>query len=235
MKIAVCDDEIQFIDNVCILLEQWAKKHGIELNIYQFTNGDDLIAAHQNKCMDLIFLDVIMPLLNGMDTARELRNNNQMVPIIFLTSSKEFALASYEVKALNYLTKPVEDAKLVNILDEFLKTTQNAKETFTARTSIGFYKITIDDVDYLEAQNKQVIVHLSNGTTIEIRELFSKCEEIFTLEKGFFKCHRSYIVHLSHVEQFTKTQINTNNGSTIPISRNNYCAFKETYFSYMFQ
>lgn len=235
MKIAVCDDEIQFIDTVCILLEQWAKKHGIELAIYQFTNGDDLITAHQNECMDLIFLDVIMPLLNGMDTARELRNNNQMVPIIFLTSSREFAVASYEVKALNYLIKPVEDIKLFSILDEFLKTYENPKETFTARTSIGFCKIIIDDVDYLEAQNKQVIVYLSNGTTIEIRELFSKCEEIFTLEKGFFKCHRSYIVHLSHVEQFTKTQINTNNGSILPISRNSYCAFKEAYFSYMFQ
>lgn len=235
MKIAVCDDEMQFIDTICILLEQWAKKHGIELALYQFTNGDDLIAAHRNECMDLILLDVIMPLLNGMDTARELRNNNQMVPIIFLTSSREFAVASYEVKALNYLIKPVEDVKLFSILDEFLQTYENPKETFTARTSIGFCKITIDDVDYLEAQNKQVILYLSNGTTIEIRELFSKCEEIFTLEKGFFKCHRSYIVHLSHVEQFTKTQIHTNNGSVLPISRNNYCAFKEAYFSYMFQ
>ena len=90
-------------------------------------------------------------------------------------------------------------------------------------------------MDYLEAQNKRVLVSLSNDTDIEIRELFSKCEEIFSLEKGFFKCHRSYIVNLNHVEQFTKTQISTKNGINIPISRNNYAAFKEAYFSYMFR
>lgn len=234
MKIAICDDETQFIDTTCTLLEQWANKHNISLILYRFTNGDDLIAAHRAQCMDLIFLDVLMPLLNGMETARELRNEQQDVPIIFLTSSREFAVDSYEVKAFHYLLKPIDASRLFSVLDGFLKTFANAKETFTAQTSVGFCKITLDDVDYLEAQNKQVFVYFSNDTTIKIRELFSRCEKIFTIEKGFFKCHRSYIVNLNHVEQFSKTLIYTKNGTTIPISRNNYTAFKEAYFSYMF-
>ena len=147
--------------------------------------------------MDLIMLDVIMPLLNGMDTARELRNDNQIVPIIFLTSSREFAVDSYEVKAFHYLIKPVDDVKLFRTLDDF--------------------------------------VHLSDGRTIAIRELFSKCEEIFSLENGFFRCHRSYIVNMNNIEQFTKSEIITGLNSVIPISRNRYIAFKETYFNYMFE
>lgn len=106
-------------------------------------------------------------------------------------------------------------------------------ETFIAHTTDGFCSITLNDVDYLEAQNKQVLVCLSNGTTLKIRELFAKCEGIFTPEKGFFKCHRSYIVNLSHIKQFTRTMVTTGI-SSVPISRNNYSAFKDAYFSYMF-
>ena len=234
MKIAICDDEIHFIDAVCPLLEQWAKERGMKLTIFRFTNGDDLIEAHRSEWMDLIILDVIMPLLSGIDTAKELRNRNQNVPIIFLTSSKEFAVDSYEVKALNYLMKPVDHAKLILALDEFLKTFNLPKASFSARTADGFCRIVIADVDYLEAQNKQVLVHLTNDRVVVIRELFSKCAEVFSPENGFCCCHRSYIVNLSNVEQFSKTEVTTIHNAVIPISRNNYAAFKEAYFEHMF-
>lgn len=235
MKIAICDDEIHFIDAICPLLEQWAKERGVKLTLCRFTNGDDLVEAHRNECMDLIILDVIMPLLSGIDAARELRNRNQTVPIIFLTSSREFAVDSYEVKAFNYLIKPVDKTKLFLTLDDFLKIYNQPKNFFVAKTTDGFCKIAIADVDYLEAQNKLVLVHLTNGRTIEIRELFSKCAEVFSPENGFCCCHRSYIVNLSNVEQFSKTEVVTIHNAVIPISRNNYTAFKETYFNHMFE
>ena len=234
MKIAICDDEVHFMDALCPLLEQWARERGIKLMIHRFTNGDDLIAAHQSECMDLIFLDIIMPLLSGIDTAREFRNMNQNVPIVFLTSSREFAFDSYEVKAFNYLIKPVDPEKLFLTLDDFLKTCNLPKNFFTAKTADGFCRIAIADVDYLEAQNKHVLIHLSNDRTIAIRELFSKCAEIFSPQNGFCCCHRSYIVNLSNVEQFSKTEVSTIHNAVIPISRNNYAAFKETYFNHMF-
>lgn len=234
MKIAVCDDERQFIDAVCPLLEQWAREHDIRLTLCPFTNGDDLINAHRNECMDLIILDVIMPLLSGIDTARELRHDDPAVPIIFLTSSKEFAIDSYEVKAFYYLMKPVVREKLFPVMDDFLKTFNSQKITFTAHTAIGFCKIAIEDVDYLEAQNKQVLVHMTDGRTIEIREQLSICENVFLPDNGFFRCHRSYIVNLNHVEQFTKTEVHTSLDAVIPISRGSYEAFKENYFNYMF-
>ena len=235
MKIAICDDEIHFIDAICPLLEQWAKERGIKLTLYRFTNGDDLIAAHQSECMDLIFLDIIMPLLNGIDAAREFRCTDQNVPIIFLTSSREFAVDSYEVKALNYLIKPVDKEKLFPTLDDFLKTFNLPKTFFTAKTADGFCRIVIADVDYLEAQNKQVLVHLTNDRTIAIRELFSKCAEVFSPENGFCSCHRSYIVNLNNIEQFSKTEVITIHKAVIPISRNSYAAFKEVYFNHMFK
>lgn len=234
MKIAICDDEKQFADAICQLLEQWAARNAIRLSLYCFTNGDELIAAHRNKCMDLIILDVIMPLLNGIDTARELRNDNYTVPIIFLTSAKEFAVDSYEVKAFNYLIKPVDEVKLFRVLDDFLKTFGISEHTFTAKTAEGFCKIAFADVDYLEAQNKYVFIYLSNGRVIKIYEQLSKCAETFTVDIGFYRCHRSYIVNLNHVENFSKTSLTTICHATVPISRSIYTAFKEAYFYHMF-
>ena len=235
MNIAICDDEIQYLDYVAELVEKWSQLHNIDVRVHRFTNGDDLIIGHQKQCMDLIILDIIMPLIDGINTAKELRSLDKNVPIIFLTSSKEFALDSYEVRAFHYLIKPVEQFKIFETLNEFYEKYQETQESFTAKTSLGFRKINILDVDYIEAQNKVVIVCLINGVKLEIRELFTTCQEIFTLEKGFFKCHRSYIVNLRNVELFTKTQLQTKYHNTIPVSRNCYPGFKEAYFSYMFQ
>ena len=77
MKIAICDDEPIYIETTSRLLQKWAGEHGIEMQIFTYDNGDDLIAAHTDECMDLILLDVIMPLLNGIDTAAELRANGR--------------------------------------------------------------------------------------------------------------------------------------------------------------
>lgn len=235
MKIAVCDDEELFIDSTCSLLKQWAKKNNTSLTLFRFTNGDDLIDAHRRECMDLIILDVIMPLLNGMDTARELRCHDRTVPIIFLTSSREFAVDSYEVKAFNYLIKPVDAGKLSSVLDDFKKTLNLSKNTFTAQTDGGFLSVAVSDVDYIEAQNKQVIFHMADGRMITVHESLSKCAESFSPETGFCRCHRSYIVNLSKVKQFSKSEITTFNHAAIPISRNSYAAFKETYFQHMFE
>lgn len=234
MKIAVCDDEQLFTDNICSLLEAWGKKNALQLTLFCFTNGDDLIDAHRNSCMDLIILDVVMPLLNGIETAKELRYSDAAVPIIFLTSARDFAVDSYDVKALHYLLKPVDETKLYHVLDDFLKTFHLSNHAFSARTAGGFYKILIANVDYLEAQNKKVRVYFQDGKSIEICEQFSKCEEVFSIENGFYRCHRSYIVNLNSIERFTKTMLVTNNFAEIPISRNSYMAFKEAYFNYMF-
>ena len=91
MKIAICDDEIDFGQELRTLLTRWAVNNGLSLTLYQYMNGDDLLTALQTTSVDLIFLDIIMPLLNGIDTARELRNAGITVPIIFLTYSREFA------------------------------------------------------------------------------------------------------------------------------------------------
>lgn len=239
MKIALCDDEPEYINELHTLLTRWGDSHNIDLSIHSFENGWELLHAFADTDtpFDLVILDVLMPQQNGIETAENLRAlpSGDSVPVIFLTSSREFAVDSYDVKAFHYLIKPVDPDKLFRVLSELPVVKKSSLPTFTAQTASGYCRIRMDDVEFLEAQNKQVVVRLKNGTTIEIRERFSHCEEIFSPDPGFFKCHRSYIVNLNCVEEFTKNTITTNNQAVIPISRSSYAAFKEQYFSYMFQ
>ena len=230
VKIAICDDETEFLDILSESLSSWCRAHQLTLQLYRFTNGDELISAHRAYGMDLILLDMIMPLLSGMDTARELRQHDPHVPIIFLTSSPEFALESYEVRTFWYLLKPLDEVRFHAVLDSWYEVHKASMAHFAARTDSGYQSIYFQDVEYLEAQNKNVLVTLKDGSVISIKEPFHQCETIFTVEKGFYKCHRSYIAALSCVEKFGKTSLFTKSGAQIPISRDNYANFKDVYF-----
>lgn len=130
--------------------------------------------------------------------------------------------------------KPLDEVRFHAVLDSWYEVHKASMAHFAARTDSGYQAIYFQDVEYLEAQNKNVLVTLKDGSVISIKEPFHQCETIFTVEKGFYKCHRSYIAALSCVEKFGKTSLFTKSGAQIPISRDNYANFKDVYFSYMF-
>ena len=99
IKIAICDDETAFLTELSAMLRSWAASRELVLQLFPFTNGDKLIAACEESPADLVILDIMMPFPGGMDTAKALRQKESHVPLIFLTSSPEFALESYEVRA----------------------------------------------------------------------------------------------------------------------------------------
>ena len=176
-----------------------------------------------------------MPLLNGMDAARELRQRDKSVKIIFLTSSPEFALESYEVKAQGYVLKPIAYDKLKELLDECAQSFAEEPKNMVIKTVTGYQKLYFHEIEFAEAQNKRVFFHLRSGNIIESAEPFHSFEERFSSQDGFFKCHRSYLVYLQNVDHFTAAEIITKSGRNIPVSRGYAKAFKEAYFAQMFQ
>ena len=234
LKIAVCDDDAVFLENTVEMINKWSTLRDEKTEIHTFSNGDDLIEGHKNVQMDIIFLDVIMPLLNGMDTARELRQNDNSVSIVFTTSSPEFAVESYEVKAQNYLLKPVSDKKIQAVLDEALLLKNHESKSVVFKTSFGYHRVFIDDLEYVEAQNKKVAVYLKDGSLLESPESLHRFEEQTADCPMLFKCHRSYIVNLANVDSFSSVKIVCKSGRSIPIARGCAKEFKEAYFKVMF-
>lgn len=184
--------------------------------------------------LDIIFLDIMMPLLSGMDTAREIRQRDKAVKIVFLTSSPEYALESYSVKASGYILKPVSDEKLSEVLNDCNAALKEEPEHLLLKSIHGYHKIYLHVIEYIEAQNKRVVFFLKSGQSLMITEPLYSFENKLLAKDGFFKCHRSYIVSMLYVNSFSLTDITMKSGCRIPIARGSGKAFQDAYFSYMF-
>ena len=235
IRIAVCDDSPEFLQQAVNMVERWSEESGVPAEIYRFDNGDALLAKNAVTHMDIIFLDIIMPLQSGIDTAKELRQSDKAVKIIFLTSSPEFALDSYEVKAQDYLLKPVTYEKVKETLTECSHTFEEEPKNIVLKTAFGYQKLYFHDMEYAEAQNKRVVFYLRTGKTVESAESLHYLEDRLCLNDGFFKCHRSYLAYLPNVDHFSMTEIITKSGRSIPIARGYGKAFKEAYFAFVFR
>ena len=235
MKIAVCDDDNLFVQQTGQAVQEWAQERELSASVFSFDNGDSLLNAYAAEKFDILLLDIMMPLFTGMELAHAIREIDAAAKIIFLTSSPEFAVESYEVKASGYLLKPLQKEKLHSVLDDCVAPPEGEPEHVIIRTSHGYHKIYLHDIECLEAQNKKVIFHLTGGEARDALGTFSNYAEALTMENGFFKCHRSYIVSIPQVDYFNATELRTRTGILIPIARSYSKTFKETYFAYMFQ
>lgn len=235
MNIAVCDDDRLFLKQAETAVREWAQKQNAQIGIRTFENGDALLNALHAEQFDILLLDIMMPLFNGMELAHTIRRTDRTTKIIFLTSSPEFAVESYDVKASGYLLKPLQPAKLYGLLDELAQDSQEEPLHVIIRTTRGYHKLYLHDIECLEAQNKKVLFHLTGGQTKEALGTFSNYAESLEAENGFFKCHRSYLVSLSQVDYFNSSELRMQSGLSIPIARSYSKDFKDAYFAYMFQ
>ena len=234
-KIAICDDDRQCLEEARALIEKWAAEYDKEIIVSPFEDGDALLEHQKEEPFDVLFLDIMMPFLNGMDVAHEIRRDDEVTKIVFLTSSPEFAVESYDVRASGYLLKPVDYSKLCTCLNNCTKGLEKEPENLIVKTVDGYQKLFFKDIECLEAQNRNVKFTLKDGECVWCIGTFSHYEDVLTVHKGFYKCHRSYVVSMDKVDQFNSTNIVTKSGFRIPIARGLAKPFKEAYFAFMFE
>ncbi len=231
MTILICDDDITCRLTAQLNIERWVGEHSRNDKVILFDNGDSLLEYLEWQNADIIFLDIMMPLLSGMETAHIIRERSMDVKLVFLTSAPEFALESYDVNAFGYLLKPVEYSRLSQVMEKLLDSTKEDAKHLTVRTAHGYKQINPDNLECLEALGKKVIFHMSDGSKVETNGRFSDYEQLLLKNERFFKCHRSYLVGLSHVDRFSSGEIVTLSGLHCPIARGLGSAFKEAYFA----
>ena len=232
LKIAICDDNVSFVQQITSVLDNWNNKPA-DIVYQTFENGDALVENHSKNPFDIILLDIVMP-LNGIEVAREIRQHDKNVKIVFLTSSPEFAVESYTVKANNYLLKPLDEEKLYQCINEFHSEIAINARTVTVKGVHSVHKIPLTSVEYIEAQNKRIIFKLKDGDSLESTEPLHVHENLLSLHDGFFKCHRSYIVNINHIDIYTVKEIKMHSGCFIPVARSCQKQFEEAYFSVIF-
>lgn len=234
MYIAVCDDQTSELDNLINLLHSWQKNNHNTLQYKTFRNATELINTAEKEHFSLYLLDVMMPGMNGMEAAREIRSFDEAADIVFLTSSPDFAYASYGVHALDYLLKPIQSDKLFPILNRLAQKEQSPQDDFLLKIGATLIRVPIPRLTYVEVMNKHLYYHLYDGTVYEVPGSLKQCESVLLSRPEFKQIHRSYIVNLLQVAELSPTDIKTVSGKKLPVSRGLYHDLQRDYVNLLF-
>lgn len=230
LSIAVCDDEVMECCNIAEKIKKILKEMEISCMIRQFYSGYELIQSSEK--FDIIFLDIIMYDLNGMRIAQIFREKAFHKIIIFISSSRKYVFEAYDVEAFQYLLKPIDERKLKRVLQKAVfKAEKQLEEFIIVSKERQKKKLFLDDIYYFEIKGRMIDVHGTNG-------VFSYYEKIGVLEnnlqeKGFFRCHKSYLINLKYVDVYNRHDVILENGERIVIAKRRYEEFCKEILVYM--
>ena len=238
LQIAICDDNIDELSNMAQLVDQYRASKHLSCGYTVFPNGFELVSAlEKGKRFDIYCLDIMMPGFTGIDVAKEIRGFDKTAPILFFTSSPEFALESYSVKAINYILKPISKEKLFFAFDELLEQIKLEKDedAVIIKGNEGIQKILISSLIFAEVIGRNVLYHLRSGKVVECTEAFSSvCDNL--LKYGcFIKPHRSYLVNMQYVDTIGNHQITLQTLSAVPVAQGKAKEIKQQYLNYQME
>lgn len=230
VSIAVCDDEVMECCSLAGKIKEVMEQMKVPCIICQFCNGRELLQASES--FDIVFLDIIMCNLDGMKTAQIFREKTSDKILIFVSSSREYVFDAYDVEAFQYLLKPVNNEKLKNVLRKaVLKTESRSQEFIIVSRERQKRKLFLDDICYFEIKGRVIDVHGTEG-------IFTYYEQIGKLEnklqdKGFFRCHKSYLINLKYVDGYNRQEVILENGEKIMIAKRRYEEFCQKMLKFM--
>ncbi len=235
--IALCDDETEELVKTEKMLRGYEKKHpGLDLVIEYFQNTDELLdmIREENYTPDLIFMDIyINSVPCGMEAANMLRAMDYRGKLVFLTTSREYALEAFAVDASQYLVKPVSENKLFKLLDKLLEDIEEERKKYILLRIDGRHvRVPVNDIVYCEAQGKTQGMYLANGTRCLLHSTMTELYEQLSRYQEFVRIGVAFIVNLEYVGSLNAKEIHMDNGKKIYLPRGAHKALREQYFSY---
>lgn len=234
MYIAVCDDQIEDMDALRTLFHQWQEERHAFFHYKIFRSAAELLDVAKKERFSLYLLDVIMPGIDGIATAREIRSFDTVADIVFLTSSPSFAYESYSVRAYEYLLKPVTANLLFPLLNQLYLREQKPEEGLTLKTGVTLVRVPFSQLAYVEVNRKHLYFNLTNGQIREVSASMKDYEELLLSRAEFARIHRSYIVNMLQIKELSLAGICTFSGKNLPISRLLYPQFQKEYMRFLF-
>lgn len=234
MYIAVCDDEAEARDAIAALLCEWEAERQLPLPRRLFSSAMELLEVARRERFTLYLLDVIMPSIDGISAARELRSFDCAADIVFLTSTPEFACESYRVQSLDYLLKPVDRERLFPLLDRLYLREQRPQESLVLKTSTTIVRVPFSQLVFVEVIGKRLYFNLTDGGVREVAGSLKDYEDLLLSRPEFMRVHRSYIVNMLQAAEFSSSRIRSFSGRDIPVSRLLYPQLHKDYMALLF-
>ena len=230
IAVAVCDDEIIDGCNLVRAIKDILNDMEVAYTVRLFQAGRDLLKAIEK--FDIVFLDIMMGDMDGMTTAQMLRKSSFDKMIVFISSSRKYVMDAFEVEAFHYLIKPVDRIKLEHTIKRALMKLECTLDDFIIiNKEHQNKKIQLSDIYYFEIRGRVVSVHSKNG-------IFDYYGQMSALEhdlkdKGFFRCHKSFLINLKYADTYNHEEVMLDNGEKITIAKRRYKAFCLETLEYM--
>lgn len=237
MTFVICDDEYtsrRILENI---LYGIMNEKAIDVEVVQYVGPAKLLESNCDACA-LIFLDIYLGEANGMEIAKNIRRNNQNVPIVFVTSSKEHAVESYEVDAFGYLVKPIDPDKVRRIIDKWLlsehkRGLEKKHLEYSIKDTRGKekFRIALNKIEYFESNNTSILLHLANGHEIRTYGKLNDIEKELSA-KNFLRCHQSYLINMEQIEEEQESCFLMKSGQMAYIRKRDRSMIKRKYHEY---
>lgn len=233
IQIAICDDLISDIEELKTHINRYGKENSLQFGVMAYSTPADILAAlTQADMYDLIFLDIYMDSLNGIELARHIRKQGVKSRIIFFSTSNEHALDAFGVNAIQYLVKPVQYEAFANAMKLALIAKAHREEAISIVTGNDVMKIPFDKIVYVESQRNYQYIYLENGETQKTRMTCSELYDFMRNRPEFVKVGVSYIVNLEYVVRVSAKDIDLTDSRKIPTPRGCFAGIKEKYIQY---
>ena len=238
-KIAICDDNVKELESTYHMVLDFARQRPeTGFKVRRFQSSYDLMdCLHMTSGFHLYILDIIMPVMNGIDVGEKIREKDENAIIIYLTSSSDYAVKSFRVFPFQYLIKPVEQSSLFTTLEKaFAKMDLEAEKSMPVKTKDGITAIRYHRISYVEYLNHCLKFHLSDGSvvnSVSSREPFDTTANELLQDDRFLRPHISYVVNLNYVRTITGKDFIMHSGTVLAISRKNYADIKKRYIDFL--
>lgn len=231
IQIAICDDE----QNSRKYLRTLIQEQNTACEIMEYASGEELL--HSENAYDVLFLDIdLKEELSGMQLAKRIRSCEQKrQPIlIFITGYKEYVFDAFDVDAFHYLVKPVSKEKFAEVCEKAFHQIKEDKEPYvrTIHIQSGTINkvISMDEIFYVESQNHKVFFHTKHG----VYDYYAKISDLEEqLKESFFRIHKGFLINLTYIDYYTKSEVVLLSGERLPLSKYKYADFVKAYLRFM--
>lgn len=234
LQIAICDDLEEERVILSRLLRNYARRQGLSLQVHFFVSGEELLQSvrRANACQ-VLFLDIYMPGISGVETARRLRAAGYGASIVFATTSTDHGVDSFEVRASDYLVKPFRQEEVDRALDWCLEHMPEPLRSLSVYAEGETQEFPLASVLYIEVLGHQSHIHTLRQTVV-VRKSLDDLERAVD-SPDFFRCHRSFLVNLNHAERIESSDFLMSDGARIPISSANLPRARDTFLDWVYR
>lgn len=234
-RISVCDDNSGELEKICGIINNYTEANGINAEVKAFASGSELLEHEDGgQYSDIYILDIIMPDMDGIELGKAIRQKNAGAFIIFLTSSKDYALESYSVKAFSYLIKPAVNENVTAELADCFSRISKPPERFVLKCANSSVSVRAEDIVYIEYYNHRMIYRLAGGKIIEgihFRGTFDSMITDFIKNGSFIKSSASYLVNMRHIRTVNAAGFIMSDGTVLTVTRK-YAEARKKYIDY---